>query len=115
MTPPPIALLVGDRQRTLPVRPSSAKTSPPISPENTSSDAVAVTPPRRGVDERYFQMTFPLSASIAESQPFQLDFGSKWPKAALGSSEPVQALAGLPFRVSRRCSFTEEHQSTAVT
>src|SRR3954463_5035537 len=115
MTPPPIALLVGDRQSTFPVRPSRANTSPFMSPENTSSDAVAMTPPRSGVEDRYFQTTFPLSASMAESQPFQVDFGSKWPKAALGSSDPVHAAAGLPFRVSSRCSFTEEHQSTAVT
>src|SRR5689334_4242479 len=86
--------------------------SPVSSPANTTPPAVGVTPATTGIDERYFQRTAPLSASIALIQPWLFSNGSLSPKplAAPGYGPPAR-----PPGLSAGSAVTVEHQSTAPT
>src|SRR5437016_4773292 len=115
MTPPPRAAPVESRHSTIPLLASSASTSPFRSPVKTRPPAVGVTAATMGVGDLYFQRTRPLSASTAVSQPPHFSCGSKRPKACSGSPEPDQTAPGLPLAVAAGATFTEVHQSTALT
>ena len=91
---------------------SSAIASPVNSPAKTTPPAVGVTPATTGIDDRYFQRTEPLSASIAEIQPWLFSNGSLSPKPF---AAPENAPPARPPGLSAGSAITVEHQSTAPT
>src|SRR5215813_9966734 len=103
------------RHTTLPVSASSASTSPFRSPVNTKPPAVGVTAATSGVGDLYFHLTRPLSASTAVSQPPHFSTGSLRPNGCSASPDPDQAAPDFPFAVSGAATFTDVHQSVALT
>src|ERR1700686_3126178 len=115
MTPPPRAAPEELRHSTDPLPASRASTSPFKSPVKTRPPAVGVMAASMGVGALYFQRTRPLSASTAVSQPPHISLGSVRPNGCSGSPEPAHAEPRLPVTVAASPTFTEEHQSTALT
>src|SRR5262249_61503365 len=113
--PPPMVVSVEPRHRTLPVSASRPSTSPFRSPVKTRPPAVGVTAATSGVGDLYFHRTLPVSASTAVIQPPHISFGSVRPKACSGSPDPDHAAPGLPTAEAAVATFTEAHQSVAVT
>src|SRR5215467_10770484 len=106
---------VASRHTPLPVSASSPSTSPFRSPVKTRPPAVGVTAATSGVGDLYFQRTRPVSASTAVIQPPHISFGSVRPKACSESPDPDHAAPGLPTAEAAVATFTETHQSTALT
>src|SRR5579871_409658 len=115
MSPPPTGKPVESRHSTVPASASSARTSPFRSPVKTRPPAVGVTPATSGVGDLYFQRTFPLSASTAVIQPPHCACGSLRPNGCSGSPEPDHAPPGLPTALAAVATFTDVHQSVALT
>src|SRR6185437_459190 len=116
MTPPPSAPPSPLDHNSLPSRQSNAYSVPPMSPTNTSPASVEVTPLITGYGVLNFHTTLPLSASVAYTQPAQVEGGSSFPKASSGWAWSLADhgwYIGVLRVFSTGCRVTVAHQSTA--